>query len=262
MAIFINFLYNFFHLKLYLILAFKTFLVLLINNNNCSGAPAPIHFYCMEVSSMNMLQSISFVFQERTSYRFRITLGWLNKRTEFSFLSDLFNIFVYPSTTNNSSTVGSLDVQYKYPQIDRLKWWQVRHNGGKIEDRRMREDESLLEKREARARKKNYLPFIFFITFSRLLKNLLGLPSLQEGKEELTALIVNSERVRRDDALTHAICAGVQVSGTEIPSSPVPQTNGDGWSSVEVIYVHHVSQTDAKLWRLTLPPACGCLGVM
>ncbi len=208
-----------------------------------------------------MLQSISFVFQERTSYRLRITLGWQKKRISFSFLSDLFNILVYSSTTNNSSTVGSLDVQCKYPQIYRLKWWQVRHNGGKIEDRRMREDESQLEKREARARKKNYLPFIFFITFSRLLKNLLGLLSLQEVKEELTALIVNSERVRRDDALTHAICAGVHVSGTEIPSSPVPQTNGDGWSSVEVIYVHHVTQSSGDEHSHLLVAASGwCRG--
>lgn len=90
---------------------------------------------------------------------------------------------------------------------------------------------------------------MFFITFSRLLKNLLDLLSLREGKEELAALIVNSERARWDDALARAVCAGVQVSGTEIPSSPIPQTKGGGWSSVEVIYAHHVSQTDAKLWR-------------
>lgn len=64
----------------------------------------------------------------------------------------------------------------------------------------MREDESQQEKSEAR--KKNYSPFyFFFITFSCLLRNLLDLLSLQEGKKELAALIVNSKRVQRDDAL-------------------------------------------------------------
>lgn len=53
--------------------------------------------------------------------------------------------------------------ELKYPQIDRLKWWQVCHNGEKTEDRRMREDESQQEKREALARKKNYLPFYFYL---------------------------------------------------------------------------------------------------
>ncbi len=129
-----------------------------------------------------MLQSISFVFQERTSYRLRITLGWLKKRISFSFLSDLFNIFVYSSTTNNSSTAGSLDVQCKYPQIYRLKWWQVRHNGGKIEDRRMREDESQLEKREARTRKKKLSAFHLFYYFQSSPQKLTGSSVTSRGQ--------------------------------------------------------------------------------